>query len=195
MSESALWPQAIRGEARSAAQLLSRYPGPVIIRPPAMTVLIYAAGSMIAGGVMVWLALEGPLPAAKQVGLWLGAFLCLGVAPFFIDAIAGSSLQLSCEGLEISACWCRHSIRWQDASDFTPGGMVGKLVVFNNAAAAKPGLAACLLSAGYNFGLSNHGVAPEEMAALLNAWRERALRDDAVSRRCRSGIVSGLAGS
>jgi len=172
-----LWPRIFQRETPSLESLLSRYPGPVLLKTPPIKFLVYTAGSAGLGGIIVPMLLDDPPSSIVGQALqWLGAFLCLGGALLlFATAFKGSSLRLSRDGFEIVS-WRQTSIRWCDTSEFTtltvsvtPPATIRR-IVFNNAARAKKGEYNSVLFDTYDF--ATH----DELAVLLCAWRAQALK-------------------
>ncbi|GGA84554.1 hypothetical protein GCM10011491_10110 [Brucella endophytica] len=181
-----LWPKLLQGETSSIETLLSRYPGPVVIRPAPTKSLAMATGSAIFGSVILWMLLNQPPPILTQVLLWPGVVLFLGGAPLlFAMAIGGASLHLSREGFVVTQLWRRKGTRWHDTSEFVPvvSHTLTKLVAFDDAAVAASRIAYINKKfISHTSALPDtYGFTHDELAALLNAWRAKALKDDAVA--------------
>jgi len=94
------------------------------------------------------------------------------------------SLRLSRDNFEIINLWKSKTIRWNDTGEFTvtthPYDVRRKLVVCN-INSSRTSVSSNKATVGRNFSLrSIYGLKThEELAALLNAWRARALQESA----------------
>ncbi|WP_052097510.1 hypothetical protein [Achromobacter sp. RTa] len=185
-----IWPGLLQREAHSAAALLARYPGPVRLKAAALKLWVFSLLSAVFGGVLLWMLLHEPLPLLKQLILWPGAVLSLFAAAMLIVRAAKDDifLRLSRNGFETRLAWSSKTIRWQDTSEFAVVSIsrnVPKLIVFDDAAVDRAGAAGLNRRfVGRNSSLAEtYGLTHEALAELLNAWRARALEQDAIFTR------------
>jgi hypothetical protein len=185
-----IWPGLLQREAHSAAALLARYPGPVQLKAAALKLWVFSLLSAVFGGVLLWMLLHEPLPPLKQLILWPGAVLSLFAAAMLLVRAAKDDtfLRLSRDGFETRLVWNSKTIRWQDTSDFAVVSIsrhVPKLIVFDDAAVDRAGAAGLNRHfVGRNSSLAEtYGLTHEALAELLNAWRQRALEQDAMFTR------------
>jgi hypothetical protein len=167
-----IWPQLLQRDSRSAATLLARYPGPLELKA--------AKGKLLAFS----------LPPLKQLILWPGAaFFLLGAVMLLVRAAKDDiGLRLGRDGFQARQVWNGRTIRWQDTSEFNvirASRAVPKLIVFDDAAVERSGTAGLNKHfVGRNSSLGEtYGLTHEALADLLNAWRKRALEQDAIFTR------------
>ncbi|SSW61650.1 hypothetical protein [Achromobacter agilis] len=185
-----IWPGLLQREAHCAAALLARYPGPVQLKAAALKLWVFSLLSAVFGGVLLWMLLHEPLPPLKQLILWPGAVLSLFAAAMLLVRAAKDDtfLRLGRDGFETRLVWNSKTIRWQDTSEFTVVSVsrnVPKLIVFDDAAVDRAGTAGLNRRfVGRNSSLAEtYGLTHEALAELLNAWRARALEQDAIFTR------------
>ncbi|MBO1014592.1 hypothetical protein IPU70_13595 [Achromobacter sp. SD115] len=185
-----LWPQLLQRDSRSAAMLLARYPGPLVLKAAKGKLLVFSVLSAAFGGVILWMLLHETLPPLKQLILWPGAlFFLLGAAMLLVRAAKNdTALRLIRDGFETRQVWNGRTIRWQDTSEFTVVSVsraVPKLIVFDDAAVERSGTAGLNRHiVGRNSSLGEtYGLTHEALAELLNEWRKRALDQDAIFTR------------
>ncbi|MDR0476729.1 MAG: hypothetical protein LBH14_02145 [Desulfobulbaceae bacterium] len=179
-----LWPRMFQRETPSLELLLSHYPGPVVLKSVTAKFLVYAVGAVAIGGVLVSILRDDPPPSIlEQVLLGLGILLCLvGTILLLVASVKGSSLRLSRDSLEVVALRRPTKVRWHDTSEFTPSTLSASAhlegTVFNNAARKKSRFSDYNSTIFDTYSFTTH----KELAALLNAWRARALQDNACSQ-------------
>lgn len=185
-----IWPQLLQRESRSASTLLARYPGPLVLKAAKGKLLVFSFLSAAFGGVILWMLLHEALPPLKQLILWPGAgFFLLGAVMLLVRAAKDdTALRLGRDGFETRQVWNGRTIRWQDTSEFTVVSVsraVPKLIVFDDAAVERGGTAGLNRHiVGRNSSLGEtYGLTHETLADLLNAWRTRALEQDAIFTR------------
>ena len=185
-----IWPGLLQCEAHSAAALLARYPGPVQLKASALKLGVFSLLSAVFGGVLLWMLLHEPLRPLKQLILWPGAVLALFAAAMLLVRAAKNDtfLRLGRDGFETRLVWNSKTIRWQDTSGFAVVSVnrnVPKLIVFDDAAVDRAGAAGLNRHfVGRNSSLAEtYGLTHEALAELLNAWRARALEQDAMFTR------------
>ncbi|WP_424239677.1 hypothetical protein [Achromobacter sp.] len=185
-----LWPGLLQRDSRSAATLLARYPGPLELKATKSKLVVFSLLSAVFGGVILWMLLHETLPPLKQLILWPGAgfFLFSAVMLLVRAAKNDTALRLGRDGFETRQVWNSKTIRWQDTSEFTVTSInraATKLIAFDNAAVDGQGTAGLNRHIiGRNSSLSEtYGLTHEALAELLNAWRARALAQDAIFTR------------
>ncbi|CAB3696604.1 MULTISPECIES: hypothetical protein [Achromobacter] len=185
-----IWPQLLQRDSRSAATLLARYPGPLELKAAKGKLLAFSLLSAGFGGVILWMLLQESLPPLKQLILWPGAaFFLLGAVMLLVRAAKDDiGLRLGRDGFQARQVWNGRTIRWQDTSEFNvirASRAVPKLIVFDDAAVERSGTAGLNKHfVGRNSSLGEtYGLTHEALADLLNAWRKRALEQDAIFTR------------
>ncbi|MER2249313.1 hypothetical protein ABS772_05225 [Methylorubrum podarium] len=177
-----LWPNLLETERRPPEILLACYPGPVVLRGAARKHLFFSAGTAALGGVGLQMLLAEQLPLLMQILVWPGVVLFLGGAPLLLFiAVRGTSLQLDGGGLLIGDGWRVKRLSWSDADGFTTATVAGsstRMVVFDDTTTGDTRLARLNRTlVGRNAALSDtFGLDPDDLAALLTAWRARALQ-------------------
>lgn len=184
-----LWPHLFETERRSPEALLAAYPGPVVMHGSARKHLLLAAGIGVFGAVGLWTLLNKPISPVLQILLWPSTVMFLGAAPLvLLIAILGTSLQLDETGLTIRQPWRRIRRRWPDVDGFVAiemssgvAGTSARIVAFEDATVDETRIVSMNRRlTGRNAGLPDtFGLDPDSLAALLNVWRARALRDGA----------------
>ncbi|CAB5510986.1 hypothetical protein LMG26857_00268 [Achromobacter anxifer] len=185
-----IWPELLQRDKRSASTLLARYPGPLELKAPKGKLLVFSLLSAIFGGVILWMLLHESLPPLKQLLLWPGSvFFLLGSVALLLRAVKDDTrLLLSRDGFETRQVWNKRKIRWQDTSEFTLASIsssVPKVIAFDDDAvdrAGKAGLNRHFVGRNSSLG-ETYGLSHEALAELLNAWRRRALEQDAIFTR------------
>jgi hypothetical protein len=175
-----LWPGILQREAVDLDTLFARFPGPVDLAMDRLRMILLALGAAVFGGVVVWTLLQEPVFGIYGWFLWLCAgLLCLSVPVLVWMTIRGSVLRLTGEGFALSHAGRRRFTPWDATSAFDvvfipPSGQ--PLVVYDDAAASGGLAKANAEISGRNSALPHDfGLTHEGLAALLNAWRERAL--------------------
>ncbi|CAM4279897.1 hypothetical protein [Bordetella muralis] len=183
-------PGLLQRDTRTAASLLARYPGPVVLRTTTIKLLVCSLLSAIFGGVILWMLLNDTLALIKQLILWPGAaFFLFGSVMLLVRAASGgTTLHLNRDGFEMKSIWNTKKVHWQDSSEFTVTSInhkLTKLVAFDDTAVASTGMARLNRHIiGHHAGLTEtYGLTHEDLAELLNAWRARALAQDAIFTR------------
>lgn len=180
-----LRPDLLETERRSAETLLSLYPGPAVLRGSARKYLFASAGLAAFGLVGLQTLLTEQAPLLMQVMVWPGVVLSLCAAPMFIlVAVRGVSLQLTGEGFVMRDAWQSRRFSWADAVGFTAFTFLNSLnssnriVVFDDTTSGTTRIARLNRKlTGRNTALpETFGLDPDDFAALLTAWRDRAVR-------------------
>src|SRR5262245_823235 len=115
-------------------EVLSRFPGPVTLRPSRRRILLILLGSLVfvAGGV--WMILAEAVAREERWMLWgsTGFFaLCAAVAVVMLLPGAGK-LVLDGDGFETTSLFRTFRIRWADTSVFEVFSIHSqKMVVFD----------------------------------------------------------------
>ena len=182
---SELWPGILRRETASADVMLERFPGPVVLRVAQLKHLFMLVGVAVFGGVSLYAVIHADFDWFETAVMWLCIALIVGSVPFIVlIMIKGSSLRLDAEGLRINQSWRSHLVRWKETSTFEVSTFAiamsaasMTLVVFDDAASSGSKLAPANTSlTGRNSGLPDtYGYSHEDLAWLLNRWRDRAL--------------------
>lgn len=175
-----LWPGWVEGGFVDPEVVLKRFPGPVELRSPRRKHALLAAVALAFAGACLLMARAEPM-GWKAAFLWLGVAFFGGAVPvLLLLLVKGGSLRLDRDGLSISQAWTRRVVAWSEVGEFEvaevpPSSM--PMVVFDDLGAT-PGrtAAANLALVGRNSGLpDSYGLPPAALAALMNAWRLRAL--------------------
>jgi hypothetical protein len=160
-----------------AAQLLARYPGPVMLYPSRkkwLTVFLGGA-AFTAGGVMM-------VRSGEPLGWFvLGFFALVAVIAAAALLPGAGKLTLDRDGFEATTLFRRHRARWADTDGFDSAVVPPShqaLVVYDDRTLPSGGLAGINTSiTGRNSALGDtYGFAAADLAALMAAWRERAVR-------------------
>jgi hypothetical protein len=178
-----LWPGRLLRKSAPPDTLLQRFPGPVELSVDRPKFLFLLIGAAIFGGVSVWVLQYEPLGWFETGVLWLCVIGCVAAIPLMIALmLQGSSLRLDNEGLQVKYAWRTHRARWADTSVFEVSalpvsGADVKMIIFDDAKSRSSmlgGISARMV--GRSGGLPDtYGLSHEELAWLLNRWRERAL--------------------
>jgi hypothetical protein len=174
-----LWPGLFLQRAAPVESLLQRFPGPLVLTVDRLKFVGLAVGAAIFGGVSYWILRHEPLGWVAATFLWLGVIGCAAAIPLMIVLVfQGSSLRLDADGLDVRQGWRRHRSRWAETSAFDvarlPAGTL--MVVYDDATSRNHTLGAINARIlGRSGGLPDtYGMSHEELAWLLNRWRERA---------------------
>jgi hypothetical protein len=173
-----LWPALFRRAPAPPEMLLQRFPGPVELSTDPRRLLFLMVGAAIFGGVTFWVLQHEPFGWFETIVLWLCVVGCAAAIPLMIVLmLQGSSLRLDGEGLQVRHAFRRHFTRWADASVFEVSDGPAPMVIFDDAASRGGTLGAINAGiVGRSGGLpDSYGLSHEELARLLNAWRQRAL--------------------
>lgn len=172
-----LWPALLRPGTAAVEDLLRRFPHTVELKAGRLRLGLSLVASAVFFGVCHSLLQRGDAGWLITLALWLGAILFgLGVPLLAVLLLKGASLRLTAEGFVIRHGWRSAAVPWRAAGPFSvqpvPRGL-GALVVYDDARHG-PGLA------GRRAALpDSYGFEPEDLASLLNGWRERALAETA----------------
>ena len=163
-------------------QVLAAFPGPVTVKP----VFTASVGFLIAFSVLV---VVGCLWGIWQAGPSTGLVLC---AAFFAFAGTGAavmlrtnSMTLDRDGFEIVIGFRKTKKRylWKDVSAFERQlfdiARTGAYVAFDDARKSGGALAVVDRALGFRNSslLEDYGMWEEQLAELLNRWRDRALAE------------------
>jgi hypothetical protein len=169
-------------------EILSRFPGPLVLRPSRAKwfgILLGCAGfvvvscwMIVSGSAYGW---RGPVNTAFGWGglVFFSIGLVIAVVAMLPDA---SALKLDQEGFEITNLFRRQSFRWQDATGFAVAKISAsarvEMVVFDDANAKEGKITRFnIANLGHNSGLADtYGFPPEALASLMAQWRERAVQ-------------------
>jgi len=161
-----------------AADLLARFPGPVVLYPSRSTYVVLMAVSVLFVGLG-----SGDIALGHAV---IGWFLVMpfGLAVVLIAAFilpGANSLKLDREGFELTVWFRSGNVRWQDASGFTTVPVTATLtIVVFNLARGKSALTGAFLNRAFAQGRNaslpdNYGLRAADLVYLLMEWRERAI--------------------
>ena len=177
-----LWPTLLEPrKALTPDPLLQQFPGPVELRTRHAKSVFLLVASTIFAGVSLWMLLHKELNTWVQISLWLGvAFFGAGALAQVAIVVQGASLRLQADGFVVRQLWRRRFTRWHDAGPFAVVAVppaATKLVAFDDAQAHATKLGAMNHALmGHTAGLpDSYGLSHEDLAALMNRWRERAL--------------------
>jgi len=180
-----LWPGFFLRKPEAPGTLLRRFPGPVELRADRLKYFYLLIGAAIFGGLTFWLLQRERFGWFETVMLWLCVLFCAAAIPLMIVLMfRESTLRLDAEGLRVAHGWRNQLTRWADTSLFEvasvpiPSGEA-PLVVYDDATSRNSTLRALNTSiVGRNAALPDtYGLSHEDLAWLLNEWRERALAE------------------
>ncbi|KQQ30737.1 hypothetical protein ASF53_18355 [Methylobacterium sp. Leaf123] len=121
-------------------------------------------------------------PLVMQILVWPGLIGSLCGTPLMLfAAIRGISLRLDDSGFALRDTWWVKRLSWADADGFTTATVAGsstRLTVFDDATVRNTRLANLNRTlTGRNAAFPDtFGLDPDDLAALLTAWRARALQ-------------------
>jgi hypothetical protein len=183
-----LWPNLLLSRTpESVDALLQRYPGPVELHVPQRKTLLILVGVIVFAGTCAYY-LHKEKPDILIAGfLWFCvAALALSVPFVLYQLIRGASLRLEEDGFRIKQPWKWRFVLWKDTSEFGIGSTAlieshkndwSTVVTFDNKNIDEGKLSFLNRSiVGRNSALPDtYGLSPEDLQALMNGWRERAL--------------------
>ena len=175
-----LWPALLRPGTAAVEDLLRRFPQTVELKAGRLRLGLSLVASAVFFGVCHSLLQRGDAGWLITLALWLGAILFgLGVPLFVVLILRGASLHLAVDGFVVRHGWRSHAVPWQAAGRFSvqpvPRGL-GALVVYDEASLGGRAAGDAAGPDGRRAALpDSYGLDPEDLAHLLNAWRERAL--------------------
>jgi hypothetical protein len=173
-------------------QILSRFPGPVTLRPSRGRWFGVFAISIAFATASLWLLIANPTSIwtlvsdrANQIVGWIGLlFFAFGTTIAAIALLPGSgALTLNEEGFEAISLFRRFSVRWRDARRFEAAKhprISGKVVMFDHVNAPKH-TSSWLNTTfmGHNACLPDtYGFSANNLANLMSEWRMRAVPRD-----------------
>ena len=179
-----LWPGLWWRQRADPDALMRQFPGPVELSVDKRKFLFLLVGLAIFGGVGIWFLLHEQRGLFATIMVWLAVIGCVVAVPVMIALmLQGSSLRLDREGLRIRHAWRTTVTRWRDTSEFEVAAlpMVAtssgtRMVVYDDAGRSSTLGAINSGLVGRSSALPDtYGLSHEELAALLNEWRRRAL--------------------
>jgi PH (Pleckstrin Homology) domain-containing protein len=170
----------LRGSKETAARILAAFPGPVTLRTPMRRwlVLLTTAAVFLAFGVQMLFA-PPDLPGAVAIAWFLIGFslLCALLCAAMLNPRA-SGVTLDGDGIEVRSLFRTHRSQWKSIRGFEVGhvGPVAAMVLYDDMSQHGRLVERNRKQFGRSSALAEtYGFAPDALAALLNAWRERAL--------------------
>ena len=158
------------------AEILSRFPGPVTLRPSRTRwLLVLAIGLLFAVGG-VWMIQDG-----KWMGWYVLVFFGLVALIAAVAMLPGAGgLILDREGFDVTSLFRRYRIRWQDTADFAAVSIPPahqKMVGYNDLKQSSSRLAKMNVAiVGRDAAIPDtYGLSADALAQLMAQWRERAL--------------------
>jgi hypothetical protein len=159
-----------------AAEILSRFPGPVGLQPSRVKWIVVLLGSagFVAIGVFI-------MPWDSAETWFVTAFFGICMAAAIVILLPGAGgLRLDRQGFQVTSLYRSHFVRWPDATGFKAATVPPArqtMVVFDDAGAAAGALGRL------NVGLigrtsslpDTYGMSADELAGLMERWRERAV--------------------
>jgi|ERR1043166_5281579 hypothetical protein len=170
--------------SEEAAAVLRAFPGPVTLRPSKTKWVALTAAKFILFGISVlmtaWLYRIDP-SATWSLLLWVFlavTFIVIAIADVLALVSGGMWMKLDADGFEWRNLWSfRKRQRWADSTEFD--GITAnfwQFVVHGNTTSTKHGRVGELLSfSGKAWLPDTYGLGATDLAALMNAWRQRAL--------------------
>jgi hypothetical protein len=157
-------------------EILSRFPGPIILYPSRTKWLLVLLGCAAFAAIGFWMI------ASENVFGWLLLlFFGTGAGLAFVALLPGASaLKLDRRAFEITSLFRRYPVSWQAVSNFEalPIATSGiKVVLFDNADEGHRVISNLNVAvSGHNAGLPDtYGMSAEELASLMVRWRESAV--------------------
>lgn len=182
-----------------ADSILARYPGPVTLTPSRLKMFALFAASLAIAAGLLWLLLSvrpDDMEEFEKLALWGGAvFAALCAAVFGALTLPGAaSLTLAADGFELCNLYRRTRMPWPDTrafrvKEFTDAdGDTDRQVVFEVLGA---GSGPERRGAKWYDGMlpDNYRLAKDDLARLMNAWRERALAQQGPGSVPRAGAA------
>jgi hypothetical protein len=158
------------------AEILSRFPGPVTLRPARTKwLLVFAIGILFAAGGM-WMIEDDRL-----MGWYVLVFFGLTALVAAVAMLPGAGvLALDREGFEVTSLFRRHRIRWRDTTDFAAVRIPParqSMVAYNDLKQSGSRLAKMNVAiVGRTAAIPDtYGLSADALAQLMAQWRERAL--------------------
>jgi hypothetical protein len=192
---SELWPGLLLHSSTPPDILLQRFPGPVELRVGRPKFLFLLIGAAIFGGVILWMLRHEQFGWFATIVLWLGVIMGAAAIPLMIVLmLQGASLRLDSEGLQVKHGWRTHRTRWAETSVFEVSTLAipgtPTMVIYDDASSRSGTFGAINASLIGRSGAlpDSYGLSHQELAWLLNHWRERAL---AVRNGRQQGPVAG----
>lgn len=180
MAAHDLWPWLIEGRPVSPDIVLQRFPAGVTLRTPRAKLIFFLVSTFLFGFSLGGVALYSDLGVFGKALMWIGAAGCAAAIPAFLLAILrGSTLRLDAQEMQIWQGLKTSRHRWADVSAFSVVDVGSPMVVFDDDRTMTGGGVAQFNRdmIGRGGGLPDtYGMTPEDLAWLLNEWRERALQ-------------------
>lgn len=183
-----LWPNLLLSQKpESVEALLQRYPGPVELHVPQRKTALILICAIVFGGTCAYYLHKEELEILIAALLWFCVVALALSIPFVLyQLIRGASLRLEDDGFRIKQPWRWRFVLWKDASEFGIGSTAlleshkndwSTVVTFDDKTIDESKLSVLNRSiVGRNSSLPDtYGLSPEDLQALLNRWRERAL--------------------
>jgi hypothetical protein len=164
----------------AARAILAKFPGPVTLRPSKQKYAgIFLLGLVLAAGLGA-LSLLDPVGGADLSLYFAVGFLlfCSAVCMVFpVIALVTIRMTLDAAGLEMRSVRVAQRRHWKDVKGFTTATVGIRIVVYEDSTRRGFwGEADRLFLGGPNATLPDtFGFKADELAGLMNAWRERAL--------------------
>lgn len=142
--------------------------------PDKKKIRLMLAGSLLLAAGGIFMIIDGDAGGWFAAGLFL---LCAAV--FAVNLLPGAAyLRMTERGLETCSMFRKSFLRWEDVEEFVAGDLAGNCrVLFNYSPACRKQLPERLLARGLSgFDGAVGGVydrGPEDLACLLNEWREK----------------------
>jgi hypothetical protein len=182
MAMHELWPRLIEGRPVPPDDMLQRFPGRVILQTPRAKLIFFLGSTLLFGFSLTGMALYSDMGVLEKAIMWIGAVGCAAAVPAFLLAILrGPTLRLDADAMHVSQGPKSSTHRWADVSVFSVVDVGMRMVIFDDATMSDGGVVQFNRGMiGRGGGLpDNYGMAPEQLAWLLNEWRARALSRDA----------------
>ncbi|MCW1930315.1 MAG: GrpB family protein [Candidatus Kerfeldbacteria bacterium] len=152
----------------------------ITLQPKKYTLALYMllSAMLMLGGIMM-------IQDGDVLGWGVAGFFGIGILFFMVSMLPSASyLRLSSEGFEVCSLFRAHLTRWRDVDSFTYGKLHRRAVVmFNYSKYHKESevLKKVARSLASTEGMlpDTYGKKAEELAALMNEWRERCVKNQA----------------
>jgi hypothetical protein len=163
------------GDTGQAATVLARFPGPVTLYVGRRKKLIALVLCVAFTAFMAWLALN---PGARlprlywysMVMAWISLVIGGGMsirAIFLLVQPRSASLSLDADAFEIGRVFSRVRVPWSDVSGFRALTVMYEVLDFSKRSGSPNKV--------IKHFPDNYGLQREELARLMNEWRERSL--------------------
>ncbi|MBM3530482.1 MAG: hypothetical protein FJX62_20560 [Alphaproteobacteria bacterium] len=160
---------------QSAAAIVARYPGPIVLKPDVRKWRLFLAFNLAFVAIGLVMLAQG-----HRNGLYVA--IAFGIIALFLSMVAlpgAARLIVERDGFKATVMYRGKFTRWADVSEFQVAQMASGrqfVIVFDDATLNDGGhVMAGTKIAGRNSALPGaYGLPAEDLARVLNHWRSRA---------------------